>query len=678
MAYWVKDYDVIVIGAGHAGCEAGLAAARMGCSTLVLSTNLENVALMACNPSIGGPAKAHLVREVDALGGQMALAIDRTFIQMRMLNTGKGPAVQALRAQADKRAYQWEMRRTLERQERLDLKQAMVEVIVVDGGRVRGLVTKTGLGYGAKAVIVATGTFLEGRVITGDYSYSSGPSGLLPSRGLSASLRALGLELGRFKTGTPPRIDRRSVDLSRLIEQRGDEEPYRFSFLSPKEPRPQLSCWLTYTNERTHEIIRNNLGRAPLFSGEIKGVGPRYCPSIEDKVVRFSEKASHQVFLEPEGRETWEMYVLGASTSLPEDVQLEFLRTIPGLERVEIMRPGYAIEYDYIVPTQLKLSLECKAIVGLFSAGQANGSSGYEEAAAQGIVAGINAALKAMGREPLVISRSEGYTGVLVDDLVTKGTPEPYRMLTSRAEYRLLLRQGNADLRLTEKGRQVGLVDDERYRVYREKLEAVDRLRRTLAKTNVGATPEVQAVLREAGSAEIRGSVTLKGLLRRPEVELAHLKGLVPGLERVDLEAAAEVEVEVKYAGYIEKQLAQVQRFRKLEERRLPADLNYEEIYGLSTEGRQKLARRRPESVGQAMRISGVSPADISVLLVYLEGRRRRGFEAPAGKGGGDRVEGSSRDPGTGRTGNGDRGGRGPGSAVSAVSGTAPRLEPEG
>lgn len=625
MAYRIGDYDVIVIGAGHAGCEAALAAARMGCRTLVLTTNLENIALMACNPSVGGPAKAHLVREVDALGGEMARNIDETHLQMRMLNTGKGPAVQALRAQADRRQYQRRMRRCLERQPGIDLKQAMVMDIVVEGGLVRGIITKTGLEYGAKAVVLATGTYLEGRVITGDYSHRAGPSGQLPAEGLSDCLKRLGLELVRFKTGTPPRVDGETVDYRKMTPQPGDEEPWTFSFVSARERREQLPCWLTHTNERTHELIRRSLHRAPLFSGDIVGVGPRYCPSIEDKIVRFPDKLSHQVFLEPEGRENAEMYVLGLSTSLPEDVQVEVLRSIPGLEEAQIMRAGYAIEYDCLVPTQLKRSLQVKGIAGLFSGGQINGTSGYEEAAAQGILAGINAALFVQDREPLVLGRSESYIGVLVDDLTTKGTQEPYRMLTSRAEFRLLLRQDNADLRLTEKGRAVGLVDDERYRMFCEKREAIAQERERVRETLVYPGPLVDEVIKGAGSAALRAPVSAESLLRRPEVgyrELA-VMGLVP--EAVLAEVREQAEVEIKYEGYIAKQREQVARIERLENRPIPPDLEYAVIRGLSTEARQKLAAMRPESVGQAGRISGVSPGDISVLLVYLERHRRPG-----------------------------------------------------
>jgi len=623
MEFHAGDVDVFVIGAGHAGCEAALACARMGFRTLVLSINLDAIALMACNPSIGGTSKGHLVREIDALGGEMGLNIDQTFIQIRMLNIGKGPAVHSLRAQADKKEYQKRMKYTLEQQENLMVRQGEAVEIRTRGGKVQGVLLSSGEYYTCRAVIVATGVYLRGKVIIGEYSVNSGPNGIFPANQLSKSLSDLGFRLQRFKTGTPARINKRSIDFSKMTKQPGDEVIIPFSFMNDTITREQVPCWLTYTTEETHDIIRENLHRSPLYSGMIEGIGPRYCPSIEDKVVRFHDKSSHQVFIEPEGLHTNEMYVQGMSTSLPFDVQIKMYRSVPGLENAEIMRYAYAIEYDCIDPTQLKLSLESREISGLFFAGQINGSSGYEEAAAQGILAGINAAQYLRDREPLILDRSQAYIGVLVDDLVTKGTQEPYRMMTSRAEYRLLLRQDNADMRLTEIGRRIGLVDEVRYRRFMEKKEKIDKELLRLREVVLSPTEEVLKYLEKKGSSLIKSGISLFDLLKRPEITYDDIRYLDQGSPELSRQEREQIEVQVKYEGYIQKQLRQVEHFKKMENRLLPKDIDYSQISGLRLEARQKLNRQRPLSLGQASRISGVSPADISVLMVYLEKVRR-------------------------------------------------------
>ncbi|MED4600595.1 tRNA uridine-5-carboxymethylaminomethyl(34) synthesis enzyme MnmG [Paenibacillus validus] len=619
MSYTAGQYDVIVIGAGHAGCEAALAAARMGCETLLLTINLDMVAFMPCNPSIGGPAKGHVVREIDALGGEMGRNIDKTYIQLRMLNTGKGPAVHALRAQADKFLYQHTMKETIEKTDHLTLRQGMVETLIVEDGVCKGVVTKTGAAYYGKAVVLTTGTYLRGKIIMGELMYESGPNNQQPAVKLSEDLRKHGLELVRFKTGTPPRVHEDTIDFSKTTIQPGDEKPKFFSYDTTEEVPNQLPCWLTYTSEQTHQIINDNLHRAPMFSGAIEGTGPRYCPSIEDKIVRFSDKPKHQIFLEPEGRNTKEYYVQGLSTSMPEDVQLSILRSIPGLEKVEMMRTGYAIEYDAVIPTQLMPSLETKVVENLFTAGQINGTSGYEEAAGQGIMAGINAARKVLGKEPVILDRSEAYIGVLIDDLVTKGTSEPYRLLTSRAEYRLLLRHDNADLRLTQIGYDIGLIPEGRYQRYLDKVARVNEEIERLKMTKTKPTPEVQQLLQSLGSAELNNSVDLLSLLRRPEITYDHIHSISPSPVELTEDMKEQVEIQVKYSGYIEKQLAQVERLRKMEKKRIPDDIVYEDIHGIATEAKQKLAKIRPISIGQASRISGVTPADISILLVHLE-----------------------------------------------------------
>lgn len=624
MIYEAGEYDVVIIGAGHAGCEAALASARLGCSTLLVTLSLEHIALMPCNPSIGGPGKAQLVREIDALGGEMGINIDKANIQMRMINTGKGPAVQSLRAQADKYEYHKEMTATLLGQEGLQIIMAEVEDIEVREGKVRGVITRTGARFSCQAVVITSGTYLKGRIIIGDIAYEGGPSNQFPAVRLSESLRNLGLELGRFKTGTPPRINRRTVDFSKMIEQPGDPKPLWFSFISPRETRPQLSCWLTHSTKQTHQIVMDNLERAPLFTGVIQGKGPRYCPSFEDKVVRFSHKDAHQLFIEPEGRHTDEMYVQGLNTSLPEDIQIQVLRSIPGLERVQMMRTGYAIEYDYVLPAQLKLSLETRSVEGLFTAGQINGTSGYEEAAGQGLVAGINAALKVKGKGPFILKRSEAYIGVLIDDLVTKDIDEPYRLLTSRAEYRLLLRQDNADLRLTEKGREIGLVDDRRWSSFEKKRSVLQEKKDFLqACSFTPAEAGMDNFLQRKSTAPLRDRISLWELLRRPEIVMEDLieEGFV---EELDSEILEQLEIQAKYEGYINKQEEQVARFEKMENRLIPENIDYEEIFGFSNEAAQKLAQVRPQSIGQASRISGVTPADVNILLIFLEKKRRK------------------------------------------------------
>jgi tRNA uridine 5-carboxymethylaminomethyl modification enzyme len=623
MRYFAGEYDCIVIGAGHAGCEAALAAARMGCRTLLLTINLDTIAYMPCNPSIGGPAKGVVVREIDALGGEMARNIDKTYIQMRLLNTGKGPAVHALRAQADKALYGQTMKVTLEHTPNLTLRQGMVEEILVQNGRVKGVVTKTGAEYHARAVVLTTGTYLRGRIFIGEVNYQSGPNGQMPALKLTDSLLDLGFQLVRFKTGTPPRVNKHSIDFSKMEIQPGDPVPKHFSHSDEVLPRQQVPCWLTYTTETTHAIIQENLHRSPMFSGAIEGTGPRYCPSIEDKIVRFADRPSHQIFLEPEGLHTAEWYVQGLSTSLPEDVQFRLLRSIPGLEKAEMMRPGYAIEYDALVPTQLWPTLETKEISGLFPAGQINGTSGYEEAAGQGIIAGINAACHALGREPLVVDRSEGYIGVMIDDLVTKGTKEPYRLLTSRAEYRLLLRNDNADWRLMEKGWKLGLISDRQYERLLKKMDQTGRELGRLRETRVQGE-EIEDVLLRYGSVPVSGPVSLEQLLKRPELSYKAIKEMSPPPAPLHPEAEEQVEIQVKYAGYIEKQTAQIARQQRLEQRPIPETFDFYAVNGLSTEAKENLSKIRPRSVGQASRIPGVTPADISILLIYLEGREKR------------------------------------------------------
>ena len=621
MAVLEEYYDAVVIGAGHAGCEAALACARLGLETIVFTVSVESIAMMPCNPNIGGSSKGHLVREVDALGGEMGKNIDKTFIQSKMLNTSKGPSVHSLRAQADKRAYSQEMRHTMENTDKLTIRQAEVCKLLVDeNNNINGVVTYSGAIYHCKCVVLATGTYLKARCIYGDISNETGPNGLQSATHLTDSLKELGIEMFRFKTGTPARVDKRSIDFSKMQEQKGDERIVPFSFTTDPESvqKDQVSCWLTYTNEQTHEIIRSNLDRSPLYSGVIHGTGPRYCPSIEDKVVRFADKDHHQVFIEPEGLYTNEMYLGGMSSSMPEDVQYEMYHTVAGLENVKIVRNAYAIEYDCINPRQLKPTLEFKKIGGLYSAGQFNGSSGYEEAAAQGIIAGINAALHVLKRQELVLDRSQAYIGVLIDDLVTKENHEPYRMMTSRAEYRLLLRQDNADLRLTAIGHEIGLISDERYQKLNDKKRQIDEEIKRLQTATIGTTPQVQAFLEQHNSTLLKSGMTLEELLKRPEICYNDLKEIDTNQPELPEAMTQQVEISIKYEGYIKRQLQQVEQFKKLEKKKLSLDFDYSQVPNLRKEAIQKLNEYQPASIGQASRISGVSPADISVLLVYL------------------------------------------------------------
>ncbi|CUH93932.1 tRNA uridine-5-carboxymethylaminomethyl(34) synthesis enzyme MnmG [Herbinix luporum] len=620
MSYVYEDYDVVVIGAGHAGCEAALACARLSLKTIIFTVSIDSVAMMPCNPNIGGTSKGHLVREIDALGGEMGKNIDKTYIQSRMLNLSKGPAVHSLRAQADKKEYSNSMRKVIENTPNLTLRQAEIVDIITEDNKVVGVKTYSGSIYPCKAVIICTGTYLNSRCIYGDTVHLTGPDGLQSALYLTESLKKLGIEMLRFKTGTPARIDKRSIDFSKMEEQKGDENIVPFSFTNKAEDikREQVSCWLTYTTAKTHEIIRANIDRSPLYTGDIKGTGARYCPSIEDKVVRFADKDRHQVFIEPEGNYTNEMYISGMSSSLPEDVQVQMYRSVPGLENANIVRNAYAIEYDCINPSQLKPTLEIKNIEGLFSAGQFNGSSGYEEAAAQGLIAGINAAMKILGREPLILDRSQAYIGVLIDDLITKETMEPYRMMTSRAEYRLLLRQDNADLRLTKIGYKIGLIDEERYQALLKKEESIDKEIKRLEKTVIGANSKVQELLKSLNSTPLTTAATLAELIRRPELNYELLESIDPERKDLPKDVIEQININIKYEGYILRQQRQVEQFKKMENKKIPEDIDYSKISGLRIEARQKLEKFKPISIGQASRISGVSPADISVLLVYM------------------------------------------------------------
>ncbi len=619
MTYDAGHYDVVVVGAGHAGVEAGLAAAKMGAKTLMLTLNLDMIAFMPCNPSIGGPAKGIVVREIDALGGVMGKVIDKTHIQMRLLNTGKGPAVQALRAQADKPMYIKEMKNIVENEKNLTLRQGMVDRLVVEDGVCKGVVTETNAFYRAETVIITTGTFMRGKVLMGDLEYESGPNNQRPTIKLSENLEELGFEITRFKTGTPPRVNSHTIDYSKTEIQPGDETPRSFSYETTEYITDQIPCWLTYTNEFTHEIINENLSLSAMYSGMKRGTGPRYCPSIEDKIVRFNDKPRHQIFLEPEGRDTEEVYVQGLSTSLPESVQHGMVRSVEGLENAEIMRAGYAIEYDAIVPTQLWPTLETKKIPGLFTAGQINGTSGYEEAAAQGIMAGINAAAKVLGRDPVILDRSQAYIGVLIDDLVTKGTNEPYRLLTSRAEYRLLLRHDNADFRMTELGYELGLITEERYAAFKEKYRLVEEEKKRLQKLIIKPTEEVNAFLETAGASKMKEAVKAYDLLKRPELSYDLLAPIIHADPSLPHDVTEQVGIQIKYEGYIKKANDQVARMLKMEEKKIPEDIDYDAISGIATEAKEKLKKVRPLSVGQASRISGVNPADISILVVYME-----------------------------------------------------------